>query len=294
MRDLVGAAHWSGGRYARLVARMYPDAPLDRLGLVCDAVLWLFLYDDHLRPGDDPENDQSRARRLAAVTAQVVGGLLDERPEPPLGALWDLRGPLLEMGGAKWWRRCAEDLCAFADSLYEEARSRAAQALPGMDAYVALRRRTSGWGLLTDLVEFAADAPLPAFLLQSPEYEEMRWAAGDVACAVNDILSLRKELAEGECHNLVLILQNRSGSERAETNREIERWIAARLTDYHNARDGFLARCDRGPLQAEQRPVALAYIRGLEHLMRGSLDWSLESGRYQEPSATSGRPTVPL
>ncbi|HEY5836671.1 terpene synthase family protein [Streptomyces sp.] len=290
MLDLIGRTTWAGGRFERLVARMYPQAPLPELRLVCDGVLWLFLYDDFLVPGQEGD-EQERALSCAGLTARILGGTVGTRPDPPAGALWDLRRELLAAGPARWWQRWAADVQDFADSLHDEAVSRARGVPEDVEAYLALRRRTSGWAMLTDFVETAAGRVLPHDVPASPSYVAVRRAAGDVACAINDLLSLRKELAAGESHNLVLVLARNRGYDTAEAVREAERWIATRLSDYRQARQVFLDDCAHaGPAAAEP---AAAFVQGLESLMRGSLDWSLESARYTHVPGNTAAPARP-
>lgn len=289
MLDLTGPAKWANGRFERLVARMYPQAPLPRLRLICDGVLWLFLYDDFLGP-DQGSDEQKRALECAGLTARILAGTEGTRPDPPTGALWDLRRALPEVCPAGWWPRWAADVQDFADSLHDEAVSRA-KGVPGdVEAYLSLRRRTSGWAMLTDFVELAAGRVLPPPALASPACSALRWAAGDVACAINDLLSLRKELAAGEFHNLVLVLARARGCDTAQAVQAAESWIAVRLADYRRARGEFLADCARAGLTAAREPAPAAFVRGLESLMRGSLDWSLESARYSHTPGTTAAP----
>ena len=63
-----------------------------------------------------------------------------------------------------------------------------------------------------------------------------------------------------------------------------KRWSIVRsacdaMESYQLARGEFLS----------WHPSAEAYVRALEYLVRGSLDWSLESGRYPE-LVSAGRP----
>jgi Terpene synthase family 2, C-terminal metal binding len=296
MLEIVGPGKWRAARYGRLVARMYPQARAAELELIGEAVLWLFLYDDYLPPGE-PAVEQRRTRRLADLTAAALSGGLAERPESPVGPLWDLRERMLAAGDLEWWQRCAADVRDFAEAIHRESFSRAEPVPPPLDVYVPLRRATSGWALLTDLVELAVGTALPKAMLHLPEYEEMRWTSGDAACAINDLLSLDKELAAGEFHNLVLVIQRSDVCGREEALDLVELRIADHLFWYQDARDRFLHRCDSGPFDEAERAAAHGYARGLEHLVRGSLDWSRESGRYVDAVAgppQSARPDLPI
>jgi Terpene synthase family 2, C-terminal metal binding len=262
---------WRAVHFEQLAARMYPEAPMARLALSAEALVWLFEYDDYLADLP-PESEQSAARRLMRSTAQVLAGELTLRPAQPMGLLWDVCGRARTIAGREWWLRFRHDVQDFADLMYDEGCSRAERRPPSPSSYRRLRRGTSGWGLLTDLAELGSGQPLPGDVVSSGHYHQLRWAAGDLACAVNDLLSYPKELAAQEYHNLVMVLAHSRQVSVAEAKELVTEAIGERLNDYQLARAQFLL----------WRPSAAGYVRALEHLMRGSLDWSLESGRYTE------------
>jgi hypothetical protein len=266
---------WRAVRFERLAARMYPLAPLPLLTLSAEALVWLFDYDDYL--ADLPPAAATRtARRLMRSTAQVLAGELPSRPARPMGLLWDACLQARSIGGHAWWLRFSADVQDYANLQHEEALSRAEGQSPSPEAYKRLRRGTSGWALLTDLGELAEGDPLADDVASTGSCQRLRWAAGDLACAINDLLSYPKELAAQEYHNLVMVLQRSRQVSAAQAKDLVTGTIRAHLDYYHVARGEFLSWCP---------PAAVHYVRALEHLMRGSLDWSLESGRYPELTA---------
>lgn len=274
---------WSDGRYERLVARMYPTGDTPLLELSGEVVLWLFLYDDVLDPGGSGGNPQY-ARAAGTSAVQILDGRSPTPPEDPvLLVLWQLRERLLPLCGPAWWQRLVTDMRDFTESLYREVEARVNNTLPDIHEYLAARRFTSGWPILTDLVELTARAEVPAELRRSAAYADVRCASGDVACTINDILSLRKEITAGERHNLVLILQDLHGFGLDEAMNLALRRMADRLGDYLDARGRFLAH--DAAADAPTREAMTRYVTGLESLMRGSLDWSLETGRYRSASS---------
>ena len=269
---------WRSARFERLAARMYPDAPLSLLTISVEALVWVFDYDDYLADGPT-ESEQDATRQLAWFTARILAGEVTSRPAPPMGLLWDVCAKARTIGDDAWCFRFRRDVQDFADRMYEEACSRADRQPPAPAAYEQWRRGTSGWALLTDLAELTAGAALAQDVVSSDRYHRVRWAAGDLACAVNDLLSYPKELAAGEYHNLVMVLEHSRQVSVAEARELVSEMIGERLADYQQARGEFLS----------WHPSAEAYVRALEYLVRGSLDWSLESGRYPE-LVSAGRP----
>jgi terpene synthase-like protein len=269
-------SRWAALCFGRLAALMYPDAPQALLTLSGEALVWIFEYDDYLL-GLPDEDEERTAWRLKGLTARVLSGEATSRPATPLGLLWDICGRARMAADLAWWLRFRHDVQDFADLMYDEACSRAERRPPAPEDYQRLRRGTSGWALLTDLAELAAGRPLPPEVTSAEHYRRLRWAAGDIACAINDLLSYPKELAAGEYHNLVMVLAHSRQVSVAEAQDAVTATIAAALADYELARADFLLRF----------PREAGYVRALEHLTRGSLDWSLESGRY--PAYVEGR-----
>ncbi|MFF6824794.1 hypothetical protein [Streptomyces longwoodensis] len=261
-------AAWRAARFDLLVGRMYPQADICLLPVIGRGVLWLFLYDDHLDPGR-PGASPAYARRCAQLAARIVTDPTAQIPSDPLlRALRDVSRQLRQVGGDSWWRRYAEDLTDFLESMQHEVSTRTAHHMPDLRSYVTARRRTSGWMLLTDLVELCS-GQLPDPTYRTGLHTRLREASADVACAVNDLLSLEKEVAAGEVHNQVLIRERQHSCDRRSARDATLRWMRTRLEDYVRDRDRF--------------PDA-SYLNGLESLMRGSLDWSMETGRYSPRS----------
>ncbi|TDD75071.1 terpene synthase family protein [Actinomadura rubrisoli] len=260
---------WESGRYERLVGRMFPAAPEPLLNLIGEAVLWLFLVDDHLDPGR-PGGDPACAERLRHGVVRVLAGERGEDPLPRWLCRWCPR--IRDIAGPRWWSRCAADLRDFTTAICDEVGART-DGVPALEAYVPARRLTSGWGVLSDLVELDSGAE---GIRSAALWSELRWTAADVACAVNDILSLRKEVEAGEQHNLVFVLAVRGRRSIPDAVEVADQWLRRRLSDYLDVRERFVA-ADRHRGGAG----AARYARGLEHLMRGSRDWSVETGRYE-------------
>ncbi len=268
-------ARYLEARYERLVGRLFPTASGPTLRIIGPVVLWLFLYDDQLDPGGRCE-DAGQADLLAGRVAELVDGdAAGEGDDPLLHLLWRWLTDISVEVPAQWWRRCAANLAGFARGLADEVEARTGGSTPGPAAYLATRRITSGWTVLTDLIELADQTELPDSLRQAPEFQRLGWAAADVACTINDLLSLRKEVDAGELHNLVLVLRRAEGCDLPSAVERTHQWMEERLGDY--LRDREQLRCTRPPAD---RSALNSYSAGLESLMRGGLDWSMETGRY--------------
>jgi hypothetical protein len=252
---------------------MYPDVAPPLILAFAEAVAWLFLYDDALY-GDAPPQPQAvrgvmRARSLPAGVDD--GGLL--------GCLAGLASGPLGQAPDVWWRRFSASVGDFADAMAQEAQQRHSGYAPSVAEYAGLRYRTSGWEMLADLAELSADGHVPARVRRA-----LVRPAGDVAGAINDLLSLQAELSAGERHNMVVVLMQHDGESMAGAIGCVHGWLTQRLSDYLQAKGE--------QLRAGSDPGVAAFARAIEALVRGSLDWSLETGRYaadqQKPGEGAG------
>ncbi|MFF1697883.1 hypothetical protein ACFVXC_30400 [Streptomyces sp. NPDC058257] len=267
---------WRAARFERLVGRMYPTARPPLLGLTGEAVLWLFLYDDHLDPGC-PGDDTHYAEQALLQVRRILDGRCATPPDDPLTAcVWWLRHRLLPLIGTDRWAYVSRELDGFADAMRNEVAIRSQGRTPEPEEYLAARHRTSGWHILTAFAELHAGATFPDSLRSSTTHRALVATAGDVACTINDLLSLRKEAAAGERHNLVLAIGHRDKCDLPAAVGITHRWLRTRVDDYLRARADLLSQ-----FGGFTDPGALArYASGIEALMTGSLSWSHETGRY--------------
>jgi 5-epi-alpha-selinene synthase len=280
----IGAAgrrnNWCSGRYDQLVARMYPTAPLPLLMATSEAVLWLFLYDDFLDPGG-PGDDRVTASQIMDNLRAVLEGACAPRPEEPVfRCLARVRTNLLPMVSPTWWKRYSEDVLTHALSIRDELNERMLGESPELSSYLARRRISSGWIILTDFVELNEAFELPEVVQRCAEHTELIASSAEVASTINDILSLRKEINRGELHNIVLILQKSAQCSLEEAISLACARVKLRLEGYHSVRASFLARFDGPEFSPAEREGIEHYVTGLENLMRGSLDWSTKTSRY--------------
>jgi 5-epi-alpha-selinene synthase len=100
-------------------------------------------------------------------------------------------------------------------------------------------------------------------------------ASNNVVCWANDIISLEKEVQRGDVHNLVLVLQQKLDLSLQEA--------IDRAAEMYNAEIQTFVKLEPH-LPSFGKPVDAnlrTFVSVLRTRMRGNLDWSLESGRYQ-------------
>ncbi|MBB5135309.1 hypothetical protein HNP84_005045 [Thermocatellispora tengchongensis] len=277
------AERFAGESYARLVARLYPEASLPDLALAADLNSWFHVFDDQFELAE-VGRDPVLARRLAERAEALLRG---EPPGPSAGpvlrGLADLGARMRIRAGDAWWDRFSRNLRQCLDAALWEVDNRACDKIPDPETYVAKKLDIAYVPPSFDVIELVEHFEVPPAIRLSPEYTTLLHEAGHIVVCTNDLIGLRRELAQGEFHNLVIVLAHAGGGTLQEAVAEVERTIYRRLDAYLAAKAGLGARLDRLGVPEPVRAATLRCVTGLEDWMRGYLDWALETRRFTDP-----------
>ncbi|GAA3630882.1 isoafricanol synthase [Streptomyces chitinivorans] len=278
-------------RLERAMARFYPRAADEDLMLATDVNGWFFVFDDRL--------DGPSGRRPHDVTRLVdrLVRVMDGR-RPPSGVPAD---PLVESFRDLWhrvnegmppvWRdRFRGHWHGYLLAHHREALNRSGAQLPTVEEFLAARRHTIGIQPCLDLAERCGRYTLPSGLHGGRPLREMRRITDDVAIFVNDIVSLDKELAAGDVNNTVVLLRHGTGRPLPDCVREIGAAANGRVARFRELAARLPGLLEAAGVPRGTRAHVEDYVDGMRNVMRGNLDWSLESGRYDEAgvAAVSG------
>jgi hypothetical protein len=280
--DAAARERLSRAGFARYAGRLYPDAAEPDLRTLAVLFTWFFLVDDAC---EGPERlTPARLRALRDGTLALLrDGPRSRHPgfSGPLRRLlvqaW--REPRRRMP-ARWRLRFVDAVAHHLDGAWREAVATAAGRPPGVDEYVQLRRATSAAYVSYPLIEFATGRPLPDPVYHHPALRRVGDLGNDLLSWFNDVASLERDRVTAGGHNLVLALATERGvSPEAAVELVAERWRATmgRFLAARAAVPSF------GP--ALDGPVT-AHLDGVANAVRGTIDWTLESGRY--PVGTGG------
>ncbi|MGC5344699.1 terpene synthase family protein [Streptomyces sp. DT171] len=265
--------------FGAFVGMVYPTADRHDLDLVADWFVWLFLVDDQLDDGylgRSPERVRGVVERMLAV----VNGAADDLPadqEPPaaltaLAELWDRTIPGV---AAHWRQRFAWHLTAYLTMATTwETANREAGIVPSEETYIAKRRHTGAIHVCMDLIEIVAGIEAPETIHNDPRFITALEASCNVVCWANDVYSYEKEQVLGEIHNLVHLVRHHRGYGEQRAIDHVCAEIAAET-------DRFLA-AEAELLSAYPQLAGMLtpYLDGMRSWMRGNLDWSRETPRY--------------
>lgn len=273
-----------------LAARVYASAvsPL-KLAAAADWIAWLFFLDDQLDEGHVGRDPAVANAFLQPLAESLCEKLANWSPvgSPLLAALSDIRCRVLPTMPMAWQGRFTRHVADYFNGCEWEAANRAHGRVPGLDEFPS-RRRTAGaiWPSL-DLLEFVTDASLPDRVYGDRLFAEMREAAADVVCWTDDVLTLDKERACGDVHNLVIVLEHATGCTTTVAMMRAAHQIDSRLADFTMCEGRLEEMFGRIRADDAVQVAAEKYVTGLRNWMRGHLDWGLHTIRYHSVEHTA-------
>lgn len=286
----VGLVHKESARqrfekadFGWFVAMVYPTASAPHLELMADWFAWLFLVDDQLDDGGFGR-DQDWVRRSVDLMRAILENPGTVAPDVPaaitsLSELW-LRTSA--DASAAWRHRFAGHLveCLQTAALWEVG-NRVQGIVPDEKTYVAKRRHTGAIYVCMDLIEIVERIDVPAQVYDSPRFAAALDAACNVVVWTNDVYSLEKERSVGEVHNLVYLVEHHHGLNRPAALARVCAAIEAETQRYLASEIELLRAYPR------HAAVLAPYLAGMRTWMRGNLDWSAGTRRYQPAGAIS-------
>lgn len=162
-----------------------------------------------------------------------------------------------------------------------EARRRSRGEPPTETDYLPERRRSIGVQPTLDMAERAGHYEVPQRVFTSAPVTAMRQLVADFVILDNDLVSLEKEEARGDPHNLVLVLRRERGLSRDAAVEEVARMRADRVRGFTDLEERLPQECDRLGLTPAERDLLDRYRHdALRTLIRGVHDWAQRAGRY--------------
>ncbi|MGW5673684.1 terpene synthase family protein [Streptomyces sp. NPDC003860] len=281
--------------YAGLCAYTHPDCDAQKLALVTDWYVWVFFFDDHFletfKRTQDRAGGQAYLDRLPAFMPMDPARQDPEPTNPVEAGLADLwRRTVVHMSPA-WRARFAESTRNLLDESIWELSNINEGRIANPVEYIEMRRKVGGAPWSAQLVEFAADAEVPASVARSRPLRVLTESFADAVHLRNDLFSYQREVEEeGELSNGVLVLETFLGCPTQEAAEVVNDLLTSRLQQFENtALTEVPALCrDKGLSPAECAAVAL-YAKGLQDWQSGGHEWHLRSSRYMNEGAAPGR-----
>ncbi|MDX8355778.1 terpene synthase family protein [Cognatiyoonia sp. IB215182] len=260
------------------MARCYPNASRVDLQWISDWVSWIFLFDDQ-----NDEAEQGRgAKRLTEyrpLLLDIMRGTRAQEGSQMLQAWHDLWARIRPKVDPSWLERLTQQHDDYFLACIWEASNRKAGTVPDTKTYL-LKRLDSGavYPCLT-IIEFVGQLNLPESVLHHPVISDLSRCTNNLVCWSNDIVSLEKEVKNGDVHNLVIALSN-------EHQISLQEATDKAVVMYETEMERFEALIGKVPQFSTEINIDLqSYIEGLKFWIQGNLDWSFESHRYRAASS---------
>ncbi|MCX5387703.1 germacradienol/geosmin synthase [Streptomyces sp. NBC_00083] len=302
MGMLEGSGIWESADldahdYALLCSYTHPDCDAEQLALVTDWYVWVFFFDDHFlemfKRTLDRKGGKAYLDRLPAFMPMDLADGFPEPTNPVEAGLADLWARTVPSMTAEWRERFAVSTRNLLnESLWELANINEGRVANPVE-YIEMRRKVGGAPWSAGLIEYAANAELPASVAESRPLRVLTDAFSDGVHLRNDLFSYQREVEdEGELSNGVLVLETFLGCTTQEAAEAVNDLLTSRLHQFENtALTEVPGLCLEKGLTPDQSAAVAAYVKGLQDWQSGGHEWHMRSSRYMNGDA---RPTSPF
>ncbi|MGI5273033.1 terpene synthase family protein [Nonomuraea sp. CA-218870] len=274
--------HFRRSQIGMLAARTNPAVPRASLRLISDWYNWLFAFDDAFCEGELMGHRASALARALPPLFDVLDRRRDPDPADPFGlALRELLDRIAELGTPAQVDRWRTTVKEYLFAQVWEAANREADLIPTPEDYILMRRITGATFTCFALIDVGGGYRLEAEEWHHPDVRALSDLACDLIGWDNDLLSYAKERDNDKArHNLVTVLATHRRLPLQDALHEV---AGMHVTAVH----AFVER--RARLGAWAPPPVRRYVRGLEHWVRGHIEFSLASARYVHAWPTGTR-----
>ncbi|MEV4258136.1 germacradienol/geosmin synthase [Spirillospora sp. NPDC049652] len=273
---------------ALCAAGLAPDAGPDELDLGAQWLAWGTYADDYYPAVFGRGRDIAGARATNArlgLFMPVADGAATPRPESALERglddLWRrTAGPMAPEGRRRF--RAAVD--TMLESWLWELGNQLQNRVPDPVDYMEMRRRTFGSDLTLALTHLGKAAGLPDAVYATGPVQSLLHSAMDFSTLVNDVFSFQKEIEfEGEFHNMVLVVQNFFGCDRATALRVVADLMTSRIRQFqHVVMHELPVLADDMGLSRQERAALGGLVREYQNWMAAIVNWHRRTRRYGE------------
>jgi hypothetical protein len=261
-----------------LSGHVYPGVSRDALRVGTAWFVWLMLYDDVFldKRALVKRLDPARVMELQRRAVRVMSGEpCPADDEPLLRSLADVRAGLLRLRPDWDMRPFLLRFAHYLQSNYWEVANIWDDVTPTVPTYVQMRRQTGSLFATYQVGCVLYGIRLRDEVRDHVALEQLEIMANNYTCWQNDVYSFDREHTDGTVNNLVVVLRHQDRSSFPEALERAAEMCRREVDAYLELRD----RLPRLGLTVDAH--LRAYLGLLESWMRGLLDWTLKTRRYQ-------------
>ncbi|KAG4431767.1 hypothetical protein IFR05_012743 [Cadophora sp. M221] len=254
--------------FAWFCAVAVPDAGKEELRTMCDWGNWVFPFDDIFDNGKLKDNPQEAREVMDDLLLVMRGGVRASEPSAFIeihDSVWDR---IVKISSTAVQNRFLTAMTEYCNGALEHVGHHSEAKLPILSEYLQARRRAVGVTPVIALMEYALRLEMLDSVCETEAFEKLKIVVIDIILIQNDIISYKKEEAEGVPHNLITVLRNGGMNTQEAFNRAGE-MLEERSRDWELIKTEF-------PRDVDARN----YIEGTRNIMLASLHWHFRSERY--------------
>lgn len=172
-----------------------------------------------------------------------------------------------------WQNRITESITKCFEAMTLEIGQQFKNQIPKVHDYINNRQHSGSVLVCFDLIERGGKRYLP-IEARSNLFMDLITSAGKITNWTNDILSLEKELRDGEMHNLVISVQKHSQISMQESLDYVKKMLNTEINKYNELKKHLLN------LNNPYKEKLKQYIYYLETGVRGNYEWSMRTKRF--------------
>ncbi|MEU8757884.1 terpene synthase family protein [Streptomyces sp. NPDC048659] len=244
---------------------------------------WLFLLDDLIDESDLGKDADLLHEHLRDMLEVAIG---KEAADSPMGrALEEIITQASHGMANDWQLRFRRHVADYLSACVWQAAHRQHGQMPSQEAFPAKRREFGAILPSFDLVERTEASCLPPSLYYSRPYQDLLIAAADVVCWTNDLMTVEKEAAQGDPHNLVLVTAHHRRLDRHAATLAVADACEKRLLAHERAHRDLTVLTQTLDAPPSARRNADRCARALIGWARGHLEWGAATPRYDATTA---------
>lgn len=273
--------------FARLYCYAFPEAEYEEMKLLIDFEMFMFLYDDQFvgARGTSLEGPLGAMQHFLGILhgARTHNSADTSR----LGRAFLDMLERMNCGMSNTWRQhfSWNFQRFFASYLHETENRLRRDETVGLDLYLKQRQWALGVDPSLDAIERCGHFELPTPMRSNPHILGMREDVNYFIAFTNDVDSVHKEELAGDINNCVLILQKKTGTDRAETIKNIYQMAQEAVKRFQHRHQELKNSAPYGTLADSDRESVDRYTRGMENWIIAYYKWTRETGRYAPENA---------